>query len=179
MKKIFALALFAVMAISASAQLYVGGSLKAWRDGTDHVTTAAILPEIGYTMNEKWAVGTVIGWEHRHETGTTNNMFRIEPYARYTFLSISKVNFFCDGAVGIGLGKTKENGESGDTAVNWTIGFRPGISLTLNEHCSLVAHVGFLGYQGANDAAKAAEYTDAWGLKLNNNNLSFGFYYSF
>lgn len=29
MKKIFALALFAVMAISASAQLYVGGSLKA------------------------------------------------------------------------------------------------------------------------------------------------------
>ncbi len=179
MKKIFALALFAVMAISASAQLYVGGSLKAWRDGTDHVTTAAILPEIGYTYSDQWAFGTVIGWDHTHETGITTNLFKIEPYARLTYFKSGIVGLFVDGGFGLGFGKTKFGGESSDTATTWNIGFQPGVSLAVSEHCSFVAHFGFLGYKGANDAAKEGGHPDEWGLNFSGNDLKIGFYYNF
>ena len=94
---------------SASAQLYVGGSLKAWRDGTDHVTTAAILPEIGYTYSDQWAFGTVIGWDHTHETGITTNLFKIEPYARLTYFKSGIVGLFVDGGFGLGFGKQRSS----------------------------------------------------------------------
>ena len=179
MKKIIAIALFAVMAVPASAQLYVGGSVSAWRNGTEKVTTASILPEVGYTLSDQFAIGTVIGWEHSHETGISTNIVRFEPYARYTFFKSGIVGLFVDGGFGLGFGKAKfEEGDS-DTATVWNIGFKPGVSFQVSDRCSLVAHFGFLGYQGANDAAKAADYADEWGLNLSGNSLKLGFYYTF
>lgn len=171
--------MFAVIAVSASAQLYVGGSVKAWRDGTEHVTTAAILPEIGYNLSDQWAVGTVIGWDHSHASDFNSNLFKVEPYARFTYLKSGIVGLFIDGGVDLGFGKTKENGESSDTAVTWGLGLKPGISLALTENFSFVAHFGFLGYKGANDAAKVAGHPDEWGLNFSGNDLKIGFYYTF
>ncbi len=39
-----------------------------------------------------------------------------------------------------------------------------------------MAHVGFLGYRGGNDASG---YPDQGGIMLKGNDLSFGFYYNF
>lgn len=180
MKKFFVAALVAVIAMVASAQdIYVGGSLGVWRNGSEHETTAAILPEIGYNLSEKASIGTTIGWRHDHTTGINTNIFQIAPYYRYNFFQTSMVNIFVDGGFGIGCGKTKYDGDESDTATIWNIGVRPGVSLNVNEHCSFVAHLGFLGYEGANDAAKDAGYADQWGLNLDASAITFGFYYTF
>lgn len=170
----------AVMAFAASAQLYLGGEAGVWRDNADARTTATIMPEIGYNLSEKFAIGTTVGWNHVHTTGINTNLVAFNPYARYTFFKSGIVGIFCDGTAGFGAGKTSyKNGGDSDTAWTWQLGFRPGVSVKVSERFSLVAHLGFLGYMGANDAAKAAGYDDQWGLRLNGNDVTFGFYYNF
>lgn len=176
MKKIFALALLAVMAISASAQLHVGGTLNAWRDGTNHETRITIMPEVNYDLSEKAAIGTEIGWDHKHETGLTTNLFGIAPYLRCNFIKSGKVTLFVDGGFNLFAGKATYKGA--DTSTTYGIGFKPGIAYSISEKCSLVAKFGFLGYQGANDAAKVAGYTDGWGFHFTGNNLALGFFYT-
>ncbi len=184
MKKIFLAAVMAVMAFAANAQLYVGGELGVMRSdgGDDNVatTTASIMPEIGYTLNETWAVGTTIGWEHSHVTGVSYNLVSFKPYARYTFFKSGIVSLFCDGTVGFGAGKTSyKDGNDSKTACVWNIGFRPGVAFKCSDHFSVVAHIGMLGYNGANNAAKDGGAVDSWGLSLNGNDLTLGFYYNF
>ena len=181
MKKIIAFAIAAIVSLGAAAQdIYVGGSIGAWRNGTDHVTTMGILPEIGYNLSDKTAIGTTIGWSHYHDSSkVTTNLFQIEPYYRYSFFKSGIVSLFVDGTAGVGVGRTSYDGENGKAAVTWEIGLKPGISVALSEKCSVVAHVGMLGYQGANHAAKDGGADEGWGLRLSGNNLTFGFYYTF
>ena len=101
------------------------------------------------------------------------------PYALYTFFRVGFVSLFCDGGVDLGFGKAKVGDESSDTAVSYGIGIKPGVCLTVNEKFGFVAHVGFLGYNGANNAAKDAGYPTKAGFNLDGNDLSFGFYYNF
>lgn len=190
MKKIYALAIAAIAAIGGSAQaadgLYVGGNVGFWHEsgnGNEASTNEfSIIPEIGYNLNSKWAVGTTIGIDHKHWCGAekSNTMFEFYPYSRYTFYrsSANKVQLFCDGTVGIGVGTTSQYGVD-NTAVTWGIGLKPGVAFNVTEHFSVVAHVGFFGYEGANKHAKAAGYHDQGGLKFDTNNLQLGFYYNF
>lgn len=181
MKKFIAFAIAAVVALGAAAQdIYVGGSIGAWRNGTDHVTTMGILPEIGYNLSDRTAIGTTIGWSYYHNSEkVTTNLFQIAPYYRYAFFKSGIVSLFVDGAVGVGAGRTSYDGENSKTAVTWKIGLEPGIAVALSERCSVVAHVGMLGYMGANNAAKAGDATEGWGFMLDGNNLRLGFYYTF
>ncbi|MCM1067661.1 MAG: outer membrane beta-barrel protein [Muribaculaceae bacterium] len=186
MKKFYLLALLAIISLAANAQLYVGGSVGAWRGSNDDgnlTTTINILPEVGYNLNEKLAVGTTIGWEYSHVTGLDVNVFQLFPYARYTFVKLGIVNLFCDGTAGFGAGKANYDDEyfddDNDAACIWAIGLKPGISVNINDKCSIVAHVGFFGYQGANNAAKDVGYSDQWGLRLSGNDLKLSFYYTF
>ncbi len=192
MKKIFALAVLAIASLSASAEgFYAGGSLGYMHEGakisstgsTPSTNTLSILPEIGYNLNEKWAVGTVIGYNYQHfcGTGVSGHMFQLSPYARYTFFKSENnfVNLFVDGGVEFGAGWSEYGDDSSKTACIYGIGFKPGLSLNFNEKFSFVAHIGFLGYRGANDAAKASGYSNKGGIALDSNDLTFGFYYNF
>ena len=65
MKKILMTMVAALgLAISANAQVYVGGgfSVKSNDDGKTTYTTYKFLPEVGYNLNDNWAVGMVFGW---------------------------------------------------------------------------------------------------------------------
>ncbi|MDE6859945.1 MAG: porin family protein [Duncaniella sp.] len=185
MKKIFVLAVISIMAVCASAQdIFVGGSVGAWRNGSDKTTSITIAPEIGYNLSENWAIGTTVGYNYIHTTGINTHLFSITPYARYSYFKSGMLNLFVDGGFGLGAGKSKYEGESSDTAVTYEIGFKPGLALNITEKFSLVAHVGFLGYRGANDAATdaleaAGISAKSWGLDLSGYNLSFGLYYTF
>jgi len=185
MKKILALAVLAVASISASAQnFYAGGSLGYMHDGKESTNSFTILPEVGYNLNSNWAVGTTIGFQYSHlcGAGTSTNLFSFDPYVRYTFFKSSNnlVNIFVDGGFGIGLGWTSYNSNSSATAVTYNVGISPGLAINLSDKFSLVTHIGFLGYEGANNTAKATGvYNDRGGLLLNGNNLTFGFYYNF
>lgn len=95
MKKILMTMVAALgLAISANAQVYVGGgfAVQGHDNGGNTYTTYKFLPEVGYNLNENWAVGTVFGW-----TGATKNgkkSFDINPYARFTPVHTKYINVF-------------------------------------------------------------------------------------
>lgn len=192
MKKIFALAVLAIASLSAAAgDFYVGGSLGYMHEGSKYsengfspsTNTISILPEIGYNLNEKWAVGTVIGYNYMHYCGQdrSGHMFQVSPYARYTYFRSSSnlISLFVDGGVEFGAGWSSYSDESSKTACIYGLGFRPGLSINIAENFSFVTHVGFIGYKGANNAAKASGYGTKAGVSLNSNDITFGFYYNF
>ena len=181
MKKFLLMAVMAIMTLGASAQSskwYAGGQVTFGRttESASGVksTQVTVLPEVGYNLTDNFAVGSVLGVSYRKSGGEEKTVFKVSPYARYTYFSSGKVNLFVDGGVDLGIGRAH-----GSTAVEYGIGFRPGISFDLNEKFSLVAHVGFLGYQGGNHAAKENGAPENWGLDLNSNNIMFGLYYNF
>lgn len=165
-------AAFAV-AISANAQVYVGGgfSVQGNDDGNTTTTTYKFLPEIGYNFNSDWAAGVMFGWEG--QTKGHAKSIEINPYARYTFVHTKYINVFVDGS--LGYGHVYNAGNDIDT---WSVGARPGIAVNLNEHLSFVSHVGFLGWQQRKDnntSGKVSKY----GLDLDGNNIAFSLYYNF
>ena len=183
MKKIFAVALVAMMTLTVNAQVYVGGGvglLTSSYDGNSE-TYFSILPEIGYNINEDWAVGIAVGYgEAKSKVNVAGvkvtekvKTFQIAPYARYTFAKFDKVNLFVDGSVGY-----KHENFAGVKTNTFAVGFKPGVAVNLNDKLSFVAHVGFLGYQ--NDKVKGDDKsTNTFGLNLDGSNLSFGVYSNF
>lgn len=177
MKKIITLAAMACMAVGAFAQdWYAGGSVGFWRNSSENKTIVDILPEIGYNLNDNVAIGSVLGYSYNYNEGEWANLFRIEPYLRYTCLKSGKVKLFVDGGVNFGIGWGKAHGEKTDVAVTYGIGIKPGVSYSLSDRFSVVAHIGEIGFSGGNDASNA---DNEGGLMLNANNLSIGFYYNF
>lgn len=161
------MAVMAVMAVAASAQVYVGGSLSYSHEKVEEVKADAFTfaPEVGYNLSETWAVGAALNYTWVKDA---YNQFSINPYARYTYFRTDLVSLFVDGGFDLGYSKPEE----GKSSTVWGIGFKPGISLNLSEKFSLVAHMGFLGYQDLKEKGKV------YGIDLHNN-LSFGFYYNF
>ena len=183
MKKIFAIALVAMMTMTANAQVYVGGGVglqSSSYDGNSE-TYFTIIPEIGYNLNEDWAVGIVLGYGESKTTLKEDGVkmtakvkaFEIAPYARYTFAKFDKVNLFVDGTVGY-----KHENYAGVKTNTFALGFKPGIAVNLNEKLSFVTHVGFLGYENAK-VKGADKATNTFGVGLDGSNLSFGVYYNF
>ena len=76
MKKIVLSVIVALIAITANAQVYVGGTFgvgsdKVETEGTEvRNTTFKILPEVGYELSEDWSVGTVVGYEYKLKSAT-------------------------------------------------------------------------------------------------------------
>lgn len=185
MKKLLVIAAVALASVTASAQVYLGGSLGVDYTKADKKTTFTLAPEVGGSLSENWAIGAALNYTLQHQTGTNTNAFTVNPYVRYTFARVAddKLGFFVDGGFGLGFGK--EKGQS-KTDFVWNIGFKPGISYTFNEHWSVVAHLGWLGYQGVktyggafNDEDGKAMFEEGFGLDWSSMNLNFGLYYTF
>jgi hypothetical protein len=188
MKKIL-MTLVAVLAtVSMNAQWYVGGSVAFNAESTQKnagdrsETTFKILPEIGYQLNDEWAVGAVIGYQSNKFAGITSTIdgfgdnvaesaFTFNPYARYTFLNAGKVNLFVDGGVEFTTFSKQDC-----TALG--VGFKPGLSVSLTDNLSFVSHVGFIGWKTVNPDGDDNNYNN-FGLDLSGANLTFGLYYNF
>ena len=192
MKKILMTMVAAFAAVSMNAQVYVGGSLsfasvsnqKAVGDKSE--TTFKIMPEIGYNLNEEWAIGAVIGyqsnkWDNVEQgdnafgtntlSGISESAFTFNPYARYTFAKLGQVNLFVDGGVDFTT-------YSKSDATKLGIGFKPGVAVNLTDELSFVSHLGFIGWNMFNPDGDDNN-TNAFGLDLSGANLSFGLYYNF
>lgn len=181
MKKFLLMAVMAVMALGASAQKwYSGGQLTVGRTTTElsgvslKSTQIAVLPEIGYNINDNLGVGAIFGVDYKKTGSNKLTTFKVNPYARVTYLHTDPINLFVDGGVGFGIGRA-----NGHTGVTYQIGFRPGIAFSLNDKFSLVAHVGFIGYEGGNRPAKHAGAPENWGINIDTNDILFGFSYKF
>ena len=184
MKKIFAVALVAMMTMTVNAQVYVGGGVgfqTTSQDGNSE-TFFKLVPEIGYNLDENWAVGIALGYGHSKNTVSANgvdvsvktDVFSINPYARYTFAKFDKVNLFVDGTVDY-----LHTDNAGDKNNTFSIGLKPGVAVNLNDKLSFVAHAGFLGYQNSKDDYEGAKAANTFGFDLDGSNLSFGVYYNF
>ena len=181
MKKIITTVMLAVAAICSTAQagdFYLGGAV-----GFMHKSQKIPpLAEPGYSFNDKWGVGGTIGYTYRNLAGqdTNFNLFSINPYARFTYFRTSNdlIALFIDGSVGFGIGSTSYNGDT-STAVTYEIGFKPGIAINITDHFSIVSHIGFLGYHGANDNAKDGGEPEYGGINFDSNHLDIGLYYTF
>lgn len=158
-----------VVAISASAQVYVGGgvgiSSTKVGDG-DSKLSYKFVPEIGYQFNKNWEAGLSVGWKGVEDGA---HSFELAPYARYNFCTSKLVDLFLEGT----MGYTHVGGNGTDADV-FEVGLKPGLKLNLSDHVSFVTKVGFFGYQ-KND------YTDVqkWGMDVDATNVTFGVNYKF
>lgn len=171
-----------VAAVAANAQVWVGGSLGFWNngdaEGSSIKTSFSIAPEVGYDLSEDWsiAIGLSYGLK-KPDQGEDLSAITVTPYARYNLIKAGNFKFFLDGAFDFG---SIDNGES---YTAWGIGIKPGVAYSLNEKFSLVGHVGFLGYQAADDKISSKDWQElgiqkGFGFAFDNN-ISFGVYYAF
>jgi len=204
MKKIFMMAVMAVAALSANAQVWVGGevgfntntnTVKVSGISSDKTTNYFVIaPEVGYNLNEKWAVAMKLGFNHSDNNAeitelvnssydlnlrsTATNAFSINPYVRYTFVKAGNFSFFADG--GVGYASIHVNGTS-DYMKNinqFKVGINPGVTYAISPKVTLVAHVGDLSYQNMWCKAKNVDLKVSQG-KFNIslwNSISFGAY---
>lgn len=167
MKKVFLTLALMVTTMVASAQFYVGGGIgySKTKAGDIESTVFSITPEIGYVLNEDWAIGATLGFENQEDVSKT---FAIEPYVRYTLFKAGGFSLFADGCVGFGTVKP----EGGDNSTIWSVGVQPGISYKINKDFSVCAHIGWLGHTDLDDAGEVTA------IELSNK-LEFSFYYNF
>lgn len=171
MKKIIVLLFVAMATLSVKAQVYVGGTVSLWHNDDADVTNFTLNPEVGYNLNEKWAIGGVLTYAHAKEDAQKVNAFGIAPYARYSYYENKVVRLFIDGGFGFSTVKVKGH----DSESGFEIGLKPGIAIKLNDKFSVLAKCGFLGYR---DDYMLGE-SNGYGFNFSSENLSFGFNYSF
>lgn len=185
MKKKIALLFVVCATMSVSAQVYVGGTAGLWRNNKDDLglTVFSVAPEVGYNLDEKWAVGAEVGYGYVKAQSEKLNVLHLEklnvlhfsPYARYTCYETGIVRLFLDG--GLGIASVKVNGAS-DRENGFEIGVKPGVAIKLTDKFSLIAKVGFLGYR--DDYAASEEYaSQGFGFNLSGTDLKFGFQVNF
>ena len=190
MKKLILAAFVAVASLTASAQWWAGGEVgfNSYRSTIDGHKVASgsnfvVAPEIGYKLNDKLDVAVLIGYAHAEDGNKIFNYeiqdfdvangFKLNPYLRYNFAEAGNFKFFVDGGASYAL--LHECGED-DSANVWEIAVKPGISYSLRDKVSLVAHVGCFGWQ----FVKQGDFKrNAWEAGLDGNNISLGCYVSF
>lgn len=193
MKKVILAALVAVASLSANAQVYLGGTLginagKA-DNTTQSITKFQIAPEIGYNINEKWAIGLGIGFTTQNglfddaqvfqmplsdKWGKSASVFTLAPYARWTFAKTGIASFFVDGGIDVNFW----NNSRGNS---FFIGLTPGVKLSASEKVDFVAEIAALGFAWGSEKAYTAGVApkSAFGFNVNNTAVKFGVYYNF
>ena len=154
MKKALLVIALVFMALTAKAQLYVGGGIAFTAAGPQF----ALTPEVGYNINDNMAAGLALGF------GFGNGIFdfTIDPYFRYYFLDWGPARFFADANF-----RFVVESMQGQSGTAWGIGIRPGIAFDIDDHFSIVTHIMQLGY-----------YYNAFSFNFNAGS-SIGLYYNF
>ena len=191
MKKFFLGLAISVISISANAQVYVGGGLgfssvkEAHHEkvDVDTKTTFSLVPEIGYQLDEKLAVGIGLGYSHSKYGDEKSDAFSIEPYARYTFAKLGTVDLFIEGGVGYlhtkNTEEIKDNVEVNEKENTFYIGVRPGFKVNLNQKIALVSRVGWLGWKTTKPDVDDYKGSSEFGLNLDATAVQFGVNYTF
>ena len=181
MKKILMSLFVAAMAMTANAQVYVGGSVGVGSvklGSHDAETTYKFMPEVGYNLNSDWAIGVALGYQKgactlgkgAYAQDVDTELLQVNPYVRYTAVKSKLINVFVDGGVGFGSYK--------DKGTQFELGLRPGVAVNLNENISFVAHVGFVGFESFSPKGDG-DSSNTVGVDLDGNNITFGLYFNF
>lgn len=185
MKKMFLILAVMMVSLAAQAQeIYVGGGVSLWRNNDIDETSFTITPEVGYELNEKWAIGLAVGFAHKAydndeldldwdgDDHLTSNAFAFAPYARFSFFQNKVVRLFLDMGFGFSTAKVKHF----DSVNGFEIGVKPGLAIKLDRHFSLVSKIGFAGYRDDYCANFAG---NGFGVALDGEDISLGIEYKF
>ncbi|NDW18176.1 porin family protein [Dysgonomonas sp. 216] len=160
-KMIFTLALVCGLTTMVSAQtgkIWTGGSVGIMssdeKDGPT-LTNYNIVPEVGYMLYDNLGIGIKLGYFHKEDLAEGKKQkkdgFKINPFARYSFLRGNIGGLFVDGGVGYTYSKNKLF----DTKSHeLEVGFRPGVAINVADNVSLTGQYGFLGYIYEKDGGK-------------------------
>ena len=197
MKKILMTLAMGMMALTMSAQMYIGGSVgfTSWSpDKGDGESSFKIMPEIGMQFDDQWGAGVQIGYitdkAGVYKLGT-ESAFVFAPYVRYQAIKVGKVNLFLDGGIDF-ISYSKPDNSA------FSVGIKPGVSVALSDKLSFVTHFGFLGYESVPSKGGYAGYNydyydysraaasdsdkpkdSYFGFDFSSLNLTFGLYYNF
>jgi len=173
------MAVMAVAAISANAQVYVGGNVnfsiadvKVGDADSKSTTSFSINPEIGYNINETWAAGVAVGFgTNKSGDAKAVNTVSVSPYVRYKFAQSGPVGVFTDAFFAY------ENSScDGNSTNGWAAGLRPGLSVKVSDKVSLTATTALFQYsQSGKDPFKVK--TTAF--QIAPQNVALGVYYNF
>lgn len=94
MKKFVILLFVAMAALSAKAQVYVGGTVALWHNDDLDATTFALNPEVGYNLNEKLAIGGVLTFAHSKLDEGKYNAFALAHHTHVTLIMKTKLSVF-------------------------------------------------------------------------------------
>lgn len=189
MKKVLLTLMALIVSVAVNAQVWIGGSLGFWSnsDAEEYASSVetkswrSVLLEVGYNLSEEWAIAAGLEYGY-HKFGDFNgtpieatHSYSIAPYARYNFIRKGDLKLFLDGGFEIiSMGSDEQE------YTIWNVGIKPGISYSLTEKFSLVAHMGLLGYQKVDDNLLGGSLIYRNGFDFDfDNNMSFGVYYSF
>ena len=184
MKKFIATFVIALATISASAQTYIGGGIgftSTDKKGEDKsLTSLTITPQVGYNLNEKWALGLGVSYTYTKQESSLNTI-TVAPYVRYTVAKAGICSFYIEGEFAFASLKPEE----GDSSTGWSFGVKPGVRFVITKNIFSTASLGFLGYQDTSDFN--GEKTFGFGFSghggnyfaNNNAGLKLGLYYNF
>jgi len=191
MKKIMMTLAAVAVAATMNAQVWVGGEVGFTSEhvnglGTENV--AAIRPEIGYSLNEKFDVAIALGYTHSSDKLNKKlgndkfftNSFEINPYLRYKFVKAG--NFFAFIDCGINYATTHYSGnydgaKFSENENQFGASIVPGIAYSVSEKVTLVSHLGE-GLYYNHQWMKDYYHQNNFGFHLFNG-ITFGAYYTF
>lgn len=133
MKKVLTLIL-TLCALSMQAQVFVGGTGKLGY--ANDLFQFSVLPEVGYEINERWAVGAGLGMAMLSGSGSTEVAGIAEPYVRFTAWQCQRVAFDV---------KALAEMEFQKEMLFTEIGLRPSLRFFINDHFDVSADFGILG----------------------------------
>lgn len=151
MKKIVMMAVMAVAALSANAQVWIGGGIgftSSHENGVGTEKTFTIKPEVGYSLSDKFDVAIALGYSYSSDKlvkklgGSTmyqENAFEISPYVRYKFVKAGNFFAFVDG--GLNYATTHIKGFSTNDN-EFGVYVTPGIAYAVSNKVTLVSKLG-------------------------------------
>jgi len=142
MKKSIITLVIVLAGLSASAQIWTGGSLSF--ASNKNSSAFSIAPEVGYSLPDtKFTVALAVQYNHNSSTylPTTNELI-ISPYVRYSVMTIEKFALFADLTLDLAAAD----------ASGWRLGIQPGIAWMATEHWTAAFRFAFLGYDAINNS---------------------------
>ena len=158
MKKLILSCIVALMAITANAQFYVGGTLGAGYEKVkveDHkssdLTTFQLVPEFGYQIDKVIAVGATLGIGYADDDDDELTQYEISPYIRATFAQAKSVKFFVEGALFLNHSKYEFDGDDDDAFSfnTWGAAVRPGFMVNVSNNVNIIGRATMLQYSKA------------------------------
>lgn len=195
MKKVILSLIVAVAALTnVNAQdnrMWVGGTVGLWSSqvhGSDAELSFKVMPEFGFILSDNLGFGISLGAGHTHvadsdygpslnfkganSSVSSVNIYRINPFLRYTFLKGNIGALFIDG--GVGYEFQSYNGQNSNVQL-LDVGFKPGVAVNVSNRISLIGKFGFLGYEYAYAKEESTKnHRNSFGFDFNMKNVELG-----